>query len=99
MKTNEEVMRLVGPNKSIVNIIKERKIRCCGHLMRHDSLQKKLLEGKIAGTKGRGRPRKKWFDNIKEWTGKVYVECKRMTQNRDDWRKMIADLLKADGTL
>ena len=70
MKTNEEVMRLVGPNKSLVNIIKESKIRYCGHLMRHDSLQKKLLERKIAGKNGRGRPRKKWFDNIKEWTGK-----------------------------
>ena len=42
-------MRLVGPNESIVDIIKEKKIRYCGHLMRHDSLQKKLLEGKIAG--------------------------------------------------
>ena len=66
MKTNEEVVRLAGPNKSLVNIIKERKIRYYGHLMRHDSLQKKLLEGKIAGKQGRGRPRKKWFDNIKE---------------------------------
>ena len=51
MNTNEEVMRLVGPNKSLVNIIKESKIRYCGHLMRHDSLQKKLLKGKIAGKK------------------------------------------------
>ena len=33
-----------------------------------------------------------------EWTGKGYVECKRIVQNRDDWRKMITDLVKADGT-
>ena len=98
MKTNMEVLSLVGPNKSIVSIIKERKIRYCGHLLRHDSLQKELLEGKVEGKRGRGRPRKRWFDNIREWTGKSFVECKRLAQKRDDWRKMIVDLLKADGT-
>ncbi|KAG1701719.1 putative uncharacterized transposon-derived protein F52C9.6 [Nymphon striatum] len=93
MKTNVEVLRLVGPNKSLIKIIKERKIRYCGHVLRHDTLQKELLEGRVEGRRNRGRPRKRWFDNIREWTGKSFVECKR-----DDWRKMIADLLKADGT-
>lgn len=96
--TNLAVLKLVGSNKSIINIIKERKIKYCGHILRHDSLQKELLEGKVNGKRGRGRPRKRWFDNIKEWTGKSFVECKRLAQKRGDWRKMIADLLKADGT-
>ena len=90
-KSNAEVIRLVGSIKSIANIIKERKIRYCGHLMRDDSLQKELLEGKVDGKK------EKWFDSIKERTGMGFVECKRIAQNRDDWRKMIADLLKMDG--
>ena len=47
MKTNVEVLRVAGPNKRIVAIIKERKIRYCGHLLRHYSLQKELLEEKV----------------------------------------------------
>ena len=60
IKTNVEIMRLVGSIKTIANIIKEKKIRYGdGYFMRHDSLQKELLEGEVDREKGKGRQRKK----------------------------------------
>ena len=49
------------------------------------------------GRRARGRPRTTMTDNIKDWTGMTYHECVRTTQNRDIWRLMTADLLRADG--
>ena len=69
--TNEEVRRRMGCSeecKRLWNNIKQRKLKYAGHILRHDSIQKTLLEGKINGKPGRGRPRHTWFNNIKEWT-------------------------------
>ena len=57
-----------------------------------------LLEGKINGRRGRGRPRTMWTDNIKEWTKISYNDCIRVAQDRERWRSMTADLLTINGT-
>ena len=86
--TNEVVLRKVKIQKRLMNEIMKRKTSFCGHLMRHDSIQKILLEGKRA----RGRQRLTWFDNIREWTGRSYEECTRTAQDRWSWRSMAANL-------
>ena len=78
--------------------IKQRKLAYFGHIIRRDGLQRSLLEGKINGKRGRGRPKMKWIDNIKEWTGLTYYECVRRSGDRELWRSMTAQLLQADGT-
>ncbi|KAG1688662.1 hypothetical protein GQR58_007996 [Nymphon striatum] len=43
-----------------------------------------LLEGKIHGRRGRGRPRTAWYHNLKEWTGMRYADCSRKAHNREE---------------
>ena len=57
-----------------------------------------LMEGRINGRRGRGRPRTMWTDNIKEWTTISYNDCIRVVQDRERWRSMTADLLTTHGT-
>ena len=49
-------------------ISKRRKLAWFGHVTRHDSLSKTILQGILEGGRRRGRQRKCWMDNIKEWT-------------------------------
>ena len=74
-------------------------MRYAGHILRHDSLQKSLLEGMIEGKRSRGRQRLTWMDNIKEWSRlSTYHQCIRAAEDRDGWRSIIADAHVEHGT-
>jgi len=37
-----------------------------------------ILEGKVRGKRAKGRPRRMWFDDVRQWTMlKDYTEVKR----------------------
>ena len=38
-----------------------------GHIKRHDRLEKTILEGKLEGKRKRGKPRRVWTDDIKNF--------------------------------
>ena len=69
-KTNKEVLQLAGTERSLTRIVKERKLKYFGHVAREQSWQRLFMEGTMNGKRGRGRPRRKWADDIKEWTEK-----------------------------
>ncbi|GFS07612.1 5-HT4 receptor [Elysia marginata] len=54
--------------------VKRRKLAWFGHVTRHDSLSKTILQGTVEGKRRRGRQKKAWCDNIKEWTGMAMYE-------------------------
>ena len=35
-----------------------------------------------------GRLRKRWKDNIREWTGLEFTKSQRVVENREKWRKL-----------
>ena len=70
--TNEEVKartgNAIGPYKDLP-AVKRRKLMWYGHATRSSGLAKTILQGTVQGSRRRGRQRKRWEDNIKEWTG------------------------------
>ncbi|GFR77744.1 endonuclease-reverse transcriptase [Elysia marginata] len=65
--TNKKVLESVELQRpELLLTIQRRKIKYYGHLRRHDSIQKRILEGKIDGRRGRGRRRQTWLGNIQE---------------------------------
>ena len=98
-KTNKEVLITLNMKKELLREIKIRQIKYFGHIKRHDTLLKTLLEGKIEGKRARGRQRYKWESNITRWTGYSLAECTTKTRDRGCWRSVAANLRCGDGTL
>ena len=42
--------------------------------------------GTSRGCRSRGRQKKKWEENIKEWTGMGFEDSQRAVENRERWR-------------
>ena len=42
------------------------------------------------GGRRQGRQRKRWEDNIREWTGVEFGRSQRALENREKWRKLVA---------
>jgi hypothetical protein len=64
---NYELSELVK-NGDIVRFIKSRKIAWVGHVMRMNEKRtpKRILEWKPIGRRIRGRPRKRWIEDIED---------------------------------
>ncbi|XP_023241473.1 uncharacterized protein LOC111639767 [Centruroides sculpturatus] len=97
-RTNEDILAIANQKRTLLEVVRKRIVRYLGHVMRHNSLQKLLLEGMIEGQRGRGRPRKNWFSNIRNWTYLTYEECSREAQDRSWWHEMVVNLLTGEDT-
>ena len=75
--TNERVLELAKTNRSLKLEIKQRKIRYFGQIIRADKIQKALLTGKVEGKRGRGRSRRTWANDIKQWMQRSMNNCMR----------------------
>ena len=91
-RTNESVkdqIRLMaGRQEPLLTTVKKRKLKWYGHITRHNSLSKTILQGTIEGGRRRGRQRKCWLDNIKEWTRLDSPTLLRKAEDRDGWRRL-----------
>ena len=83
--TNDEVLKRMKTERSLLNTIKKRKLRYFGHVKRQNGLLKQTLEGRIEGRRPRGRPRTTWVDNIQAWTGMRKYECTEACRDRAQW--------------
>ena len=71
MISNEKVLDMIGKRKSLLEDLIKRKMRFAEHIMRGSSglLPRLVLEGMIEGKRDRGRQRRAWGDDVKEWSG------------------------------
>ena len=92
--TNEEVraktQQAIGPHEVFLTIVKRRRLQWYGHVSRSSSLVKIILRGIVDGRRRQGRQRKRWEDNIREWTGLEFAKSQRAVENREKWRKLVA---------
>ena len=57
------------------------------------------MQGTVKGGRRQGRQRKRWEDNIREWTGLEFAQSQRAVGNREKWRKLVAKSCGAPTTL
>ena len=57
--------------------------RWYGHVTRETGLANIIMLGTVPGGKRRGRPKKCWHDNIKEWTELPLDKTTRLAEDKD----------------
>ena len=71
--TNKEVsvktQQAIRSHENLPTIVKKRKLQWYGHVFHFSGLVKIILHGTVKGGRRQSRQRKRWEDNIREWTG------------------------------
>uniref|UniRef100_H2YWZ5 Reverse transcriptase domain-containing protein n=1 Tax=Ciona savignyi TaxID=51511 RepID=H2YWZ5_CIOSA len=89
-KTNEEILQRINCDRRLTDMINERKLEFIGHILRRDHhLDNVLLTGMVYGPRGRGRPKTRYWDDIRQLTGLGVKEAIRLAQNRIKWRRLV----------
>ena len=91
--TNKEVrakiQQAIGPHKDLLKIVKRHKLQWYGHVSRSSGLAKTILQDTVKGGRRQGRQRKRWGDNIREWTGLELAKPQKALENREKWRNWL----------
>ena len=85
-KTNEQVLREVGEERSLWKKVVQRKKNWIGHIVRGEGLMNQVMEGRMETKRGRGRPRMGMISDLKEGS---YVVMKRRAEDREEWRTWV----------
>ena len=74
-KTNIAVLEMAKAKQTLLRTIQERKLQYFGNLIRGKGKQKLLMEGKIEGTRRRGKQRRTWTCDVTDWCSMCYTKC------------------------
>jgi len=98
--SNESILAGLCEKPKLMRMIKQRKCKYFGHILRGEGhkYQRLLLEGRVNGKRGRGRPRNTWFRDISKWMQIDYVTAVRCAQDREKWRTMVSEVQDGHGT-
>ncbi|KAG1683622.1 hypothetical protein GQR58_009842 [Nymphon striatum] len=91
--SNKTVLQLIGAEEKLVKSLKQRKMRFAGHVLRGSSgsLVNLVLEGSIEGKRDRGRQRRVWGDDVKEWSRSAsFGQAKRTAEKRERWCQILS---------
>ena len=83
---NAVVLERVGEGRTMLELIRKRKINWLGHWLRRNCLLKDALEGMVNGKKVRGRRRYHMINSI--MIIGLYEETKRKAEKRVEWRML-----------
>ena len=84
-----KIQLAIGQHEDLLTIAKRRKLQWYGHVSRSSGLAKTILQGTVKWGRRQGWQRKRWEDNIREWTGLEFAKSQRAVGNWEKWRKLV----------
>ena len=82
-EVRKRIQNATGVHDDLLTMVKKRKLRWYGHISRSSGMEKAILQGTVKGARRRGRQKKRWEDNIKEWTGMGFGDFLRAAEDRE----------------
>ena len=82
---------LVRAQEPLPATVKRRKLVWFGHVTHHGSLSNTIPQGTLESGRRRGRQRKCWMDNVKEWTSLLMPQLLTRASCRKDWKGISAE--------
>ena len=71
-------------------MLKKRKLKWFGHVSRSARLPTTILQGTEQGGGRRDQQKKRWENNMSEWTGLKFCNVLREAENKLKWRERVA---------
>ena len=94
-RSNESILEAIGSRRELIAVVRKRQMAFLGHIIRADGLENLAVTGRIAGSRGRGRPRKKYLDRMREAIGGLSTQkLLGMTRDRERWRSITGNVWK-----
>ena len=89
-KTNDSISCKLKVDRELLDRVKSLKLGFYGHTtQKYESLEKEIVQGCVPGYRNRGRQRRRWTDDVAEWTGMKINEVATAADNRDHWRSIL----------
>ena len=89
-RTNMSILQQLSiPENWLLKNIKTRKIKYFGHIKRHGGLERIIMEGMVPGKRSRGRPRRRWTQDIIDELGMTAADAGHLAQNRENFRRVV----------
>ena len=87
-------------NADIVRFVKSKRMALLGHVMQMEGkrIPKTVLEWKPTGRRNRGRPRKRWIEDIEEDIQIMGIRgWRKLCKERAEWKKITAKAETSSG--
>ncbi|KAI8433901.1 hypothetical protein MSG28_015827 [Choristoneura fumiferana] len=90
-RTNVSILKELGIGERLSTAVHSRILQFFGHVTRRggDSVERLVVQGRVNGSRSRGRSPLRWTDQIKSLTDKSLNECARQASARDKWRTVV----------